>query len=259
MTPSYEWEGQEPDARMRLDLALVERKLVATRSRARDFIKRSLVMVDGVVVKRPGQNVGADAVLTLGEDARDYVSRGGEKLKAGLDHFSFNVKDVTALDIGASTGGFTEFLLERGAAKVFAVDVGVDQLHERLLDDARVVSLEEVDARDLDDTVVPEMVDAIVIDVSFISLIKALEHPFTFLKPGGWLIALVKPQFEVGRKDMLGKGGIVRDESAQLDAVANVRNWIEGLEGWQVIDVIPSPILGKTGNREFLLGARYGG
>ena len=263
MTPTNDWSGDlsgEPaNERIRLDLALVERELVETRSRARDFIKRSLVMVDGVVVTRPGQNVSSGAVLTLAEEAHHYVSRGGEKLKAALDHFSFEVDKIVALDIGASTGGFTEVLLERGAARVFAIDVGFDQLHERLQSDDRVVSYEEVDARQLDEALISEPVDAIVIDVSFISLIKALENPFRFLKPGGWLIALVKPQFEVGRKEMLGKGGIVRNDAIQDEAVTNVRDWIAGLDGWQVDDVIPSPLLGKAGNREFLLGARYGG
>jgi len=249
---------ENPQERLRLDQALVERGLVSTRSRARDFIKRSLVLVNGAVVTRPGQNVLASAEVRLSEAAVDYVSRGGEKLNAGLDYFQFSAKGVTALDIGASTGGFSEVLLNRGAAKVYAVDVGFDQLHRKLEDDPRVVSYEETDARHLDETLIAERVDAIVIDVSFISLIKALDTPFKFLKPGGWLIALVKPQFEVGKK-ALGKGGIVRNEDTQMDAVTNVSDWISSLDGWEVIDVIPSPILGKTGNKEFLLGARYGG
>ena len=243
--------------RLRLDLALVECGLVQTRSRARDFIKRSLVLVDGVIVTRPGFAVAQDADLILAENVVQYVSRGAEKLSAALDHFSFPIKDIVALDVGASTGGFTELLLERGARKVYAVDVGRDQLHPQLLGDPRVISLEECDARALSAAHISEPVDAVVIDVSFISLKAVLERPLQFLAPGGWLVALVKPQFEVGR-GALGKGGIVRDAGAQSDAVAAVRNCISARHGWKVMDVIPSPIPGKSGNKEFLMGARYG-
>ena len=251
--------GEPPHDRLRLDLALVERGLVATRSRARDFIKRSLVLVDGSVVSRPGVVVAGHAKISLVENIRQYVSRGGEKLSAALTHFSFTARDLVALDIGASTGGFSEVLLESGAKRVYAVDVGYDQLHDRLRRDARIVSLEECDARELTAGDIPEPIGAIVADVSFISLKQVLVRPLEFVVPGGWMVALVKPQFEVGRKGMLGKGGIVRDENVQEEAVAGVRDWVSQLDGWDVIDVIDSPILGKTGNHEFLLGARYGG
>jgi 23S rRNA (cytidine1920-2'-O)/16S rRNA (cytidine1409-2'-O)-methyltransferase len=176
------------------------------------------------------------------------------KLIAALDYFRFPVAGVVALDVGASTGGFTEVLLARGAARVYAVDVGHGQLHARVASDARVVSLEGRDARQLDDMLVSEPVGAIVADVSFISLMKALPVPLTFARAGAWLVALIKPQFEAGRA-AVGKRGIVRDPAARQRAVALVRFWVAAQPGWRVLDVIPSPIAGGSGNEEFLLGA----
>ena len=176
------------------------------------------------------------------------------KLIAALDHFRFPVAGIVALDVGASTGGFTQALLARGAARVYAVDVGHGQLHARLAGDARVVSLEGRDARQLDRALVPEPVGAIVADVSFISLAKALPVPLTLAGAGAWLVALIKPQFEAGRA-AVGKGGIVRDPEARQRAVAAVRDWVAAQPGWRVLDVIASPIAGGSGNEEFLLGA----
>jgi 23S rRNA (cytidine1920-2'-O)/16S rRNA (cytidine1409-2'-O)-methyltransferase len=190
--------------------------------------------------------------------AGDHVSRGALKLMAALEHFRFSALGVVALDVGASTGGFTQVLLERGAARVFAVDVGHGQLHARLAEDPRVVSLERCDARSLDRTRIPEPVGAIVADVSFISLTKALPAALALAAEPAWLVALVKPQFEAGRA-AVGRGGIVRDAAARARAIALVQDWVAAQAGWQVAGVIPSPIAGGSGNEEFLLGAVRGG
>jgi 23S rRNA (cytidine1920-2'-O)/16S rRNA (cytidine1409-2'-O)-methyltransferase len=238
----------------RLDICMIERGLVASRARAQDLIRRGLVEVAGVVETRPGAGVASGAAIRLSGAAGTYVSRGGSKLIAALDHFRFSVANVVALDIGASTGGFTEVLLARGAARVYAVDVGHGQLHARLAADPRVVSLEDCDARQLDRALVPEPIGALVADVSFISLTKALPVPLSLTRPGAWLVALIKPQFEAGRA-AVGKRGIVRDPAARQRAVELVRSWMAEQPGWRVLDVIPSPIAGGSGNQEFLLGA----
>jgi 23S rRNA (cytidine1920-2'-O)/16S rRNA (cytidine1409-2'-O)-methyltransferase len=197
-------------------------------------------------------------MLTLEPASVGGVSRGGAKLAAALDAFGFKPKGRIALDVGASTGGFTEVLLERGAAKVYAVDVGHGQLHTRLKADPRVVSMEECDARSLTRELIPEPVGAIVADVSFISLAKALPAPLELAAPGAWLVALVKPQFEAGRA-RIGKRGIVRDERARQAAVEEVRAWLAAQENWRVVGIVPSPIRGGSGNEEFLMGARKDG
>jgi 23S rRNA (cytidine1920-2'-O)/16S rRNA (cytidine1409-2'-O)-methyltransferase len=189
--------------------------------------------------------------------ASPFVSRGGLKLAAALDAFDLDPKGLVALDVGASTGGFTEVLLERGAKRVFAVDVGRDQLHDKLREDRRVVVLEGTDARGLDAAVIDGPVGAIVADVSFISLTKALPAALRLAAPGAWLIALVKPQFEAGR-DAVGKGGIVREAQARARAVAEVRAFIDATPGWNVFAEMPSPIPGGSGNEEVLIGARHG-
>ena len=242
----------------RLDVHMVEQGLAPSRARAQDLIRRGLVEVAGVIETRPGASVAADAAIRLSSAAGTHVSRGALKLIAALDHFRLPVAGVVALDIGASTGGFTEVLLARGAARVYAVDVGHGQLNARLATDPRVVSLEDCDARRLDRTLVPEPVGALVADVSFISLTKALPVPLTLTRPGAWLVALIKPQFEVGRA-AIGKRGIVRDPAARQRAVELVRDWMAGQPGWRVLDVIASPIAGGSGNEEFLLGATRGG
>jgi 23S rRNA (cytidine1920-2'-O)/16S rRNA (cytidine1409-2'-O)-methyltransferase len=188
--------------------------------------------------------------------ASPYVSRGGLKLAAALDAFGFSPEGRVALDLGASTGGFTDVLLTRGAAKVYAVDVGHAQLDQRLRADPRVVVLEATDARSLDPSLVAERVSAIVADVSFISLTLVLPAALKLAEPDAWLVALVKPQFEAGR-DAVGKGGIVRDAARRKKAVAKVRDFIEKA-GWTVAGEIASPIRGGSGNEEFLIGARHG-
>jgi len=245
---------QQQKRRTRLDHLLVELGLVPSRARAQDFIRRGLVDVAGVTERRPGANVAANAQIRLSQAAGGYVSRGAVKLAAALEHFRFPVAGVVALDVGASTGGFTQALLDRGAARVYAVDVGHRQLHARLAADARVVVLEGCDGRRLDRKLVPEAVGAVVADVSFISLTKALPVPLRLTGPGAWLVALIKPQFEAGRA-AVGKGGIVRDPAARRRAVDLVRDWVAEQRGWRVREVIPSPIGGGSGNVEFLLGA----
>lgn len=241
---------------MRLDLKLVSAGLAPTRARARDLILRGEVVVDGRVATKAGEVVAPEAKLEV--TAAGGVSRGGVKLAAALDAFGFDPGGLTALDVGASTGGFTEVLLKRGAAKVYAVDVGRDQLHPSLRDDPRVVVLEGCDARRLDSDLIATAPAAIVADVSFISLAKALPAALGLAVPGAWLVALVKPQFEVGR-DAVGKGGVVRDEAARLKAADDIAAWIAACPGWRVAGVIASPIAGGSGNREFLLGALLDG
>jgi len=241
---------------VRLDQALVERGLVPSRSRARDLVLRGMVAVDGQITTKPSLTIGAEHTLQLTDDARVFVSRGAEKLATALDHFGFEASGRLCLDVGASTGGFTEILLARGATCVIAVDVGHGQLHPRIAADARVRSLEGTDARALDRGLVPDPVEAIVVDVSFISVTKALGAALGLASLGAWLVVLVKPQFEVGRGNV-GRGGIVRDAAAHKGAVETVAAWLRDA-GWTVSGTIPSPITGGDGNREFLIGARLG-
>ena len=240
----------------RLDKLLVDSGLVPTRSRAADLIRRGCVSVAGKPERKPGALVLPGAPLAVSPEACAYVSRGGLKLEAALDAFGFDPKGRVALDLGASTGGFTEVLIARGAAKVYAVDVGRGQLHAKLRANPRVIALEGTDARKLDRSVIREEVAVIVADVSFIGLPLALPVPFSLAAPGAWLVALVKPQFEAGRA-AIGKGGIVRNEADRLKAVAKVRDFVEQA-GWTVVGEIASPILGGSGNEEFLIGARHG-
>ena len=243
--------------KQRVDQRLVEEGLAPSRARAADLIRRGCVTVAGVVASKPGALVPDTAALALtaGAEAENaYVSRGALKLAAALEAFDLSPAGHVALDIGASTGGFTEVLLARGAAKVYAVDVGQAQLHDRLRADPRVVPLQQTDARHLDRTTILEPPGAITADVSFISLTKVLPAALACAAPDAWLVALVKPQFEAGRA-AVGKGGIVRSEQDRARAVAEVRQFLEG-EGWPVFGVIPSPITGGSGNVAFLIGAR---
>jgi 23S rRNA (cytidine1920-2'-O)/16S rRNA (cytidine1409-2'-O)-methyltransferase len=240
----------------RLDRLLVETGLAPTRSRAADLIRRGCVKVAGEPQLKPGALVAPDAELAISPGASPYVSRGGEKLEAALDEFGFDPKGRVALDIGASTGGFSDVLIARRAAKVYAVDVGSGQLHAKLRVNPKVISLEGTDARILDRSLIREEVTAIVADVSFISLTLALPAPLRLAAPGAWLVALVKPQFEAGRS-AVGKGGIVRSSAERKKAVEKIRAFIEEA-GWTVIGEIASPILGGSGNMEFLIGARHG-
>jgi 23S rRNA (cytidine1920-2'-O)/16S rRNA (cytidine1409-2'-O)-methyltransferase len=243
-------------AKQRLDVALVERGLAETRAAAQRLVMAGLVFSGDKRLDKAGQSIAADAELEVRGQPHPYVSRGGLKLERALDHFAIPVMGRIALDVGASTGGFTDCLLQRGAAKVYAVDVGRDQLHAKLRADPRVVVLEGTDARSLDAKHVKEPAGAIVADVSFISLTLVLPPAFRLAAPGAWLVALVKPQFEAGR-DAVGKGGIVRDPAKRKEAVAKVLNFIEKA-GWTVIGEAPSPIKGGSGNEEILIGARHG-
>jgi 23S rRNA (cytidine1920-2'-O)/16S rRNA (cytidine1409-2'-O)-methyltransferase len=233
---------------------MVEEELAPSRARAADLVRRGCVTVDGETVGKPGALVAPDATIVLSPEAGTHVSRGGLKLEAALDAFGLDPQGRVALDVGASTGGFTEALLARGAARVYAVDVGRGQLHDSLRADPRVASLEATDARKIDAVLVPEPVGAIVADVSFISLTQALPAALARAAPDAWIIALVKPQFEAGR-EAVGKGGIVRKEEDRERAVTRVRAFLES-EGWDVLGVIPSPIEGGSGNVEFLIAAR---
>jgi 23S rRNA (cytidine1920-2'-O)/16S rRNA (cytidine1409-2'-O)-methyltransferase len=241
-------------APQRLDQFMVAARLVATRARAQDLIKRGFVHVNGKVCDKPAQIVGEGAHVVLADNTPGFVSRGAEKLVAALDHFGFDPRGRAALDVGASTGGFTEVLLQRGAEPVYAVDVGRGQLHERLRRNPRIVSLEEQDIRLLDRGLISQLIGAITADVSFISLTKALPVVLELAGPEAFLVALIKPQFELTPAD-IGKGGIVRDEAARDRAIENVRAFVAGTSGWRVQGVTQSPISGGSGNIEYLLGA----
>jgi 23S rRNA (cytidine1920-2'-O)/16S rRNA (cytidine1409-2'-O)-methyltransferase len=242
----------------RLDQVLVDRGLAPTRSQARDLVKRGCVRVDGAAATKAGLAVDAAAAVEVEDGAQPYVSRGGLKLAAALAAFGFEARGLTALDIGASTGGFTHVLLDQGAQRVYAIDVGRGQLHPAIAGDARVVALEGQDVRALDATMISEPPQAIVADVSFISLTQALPAAMALAAPSAWLVALIKPQFEAGRAE-IGKGGVVRDEGSRAKAVEKVRLWLGGMPGWRVAGVVPSPISGGAGNIEFLIGARLDG
>jgi 23S rRNA (cytidine1920-2'-O)/16S rRNA (cytidine1409-2'-O)-methyltransferase len=240
----------------RLDQILVDSGLAVTRSRAADLVRRGCVSVWGETLMKPGALIRADAEVAISPGASPYVSRGGLKLEAGLAAFGFDPEGRVALDLGASTGGFTEVLLARGVAKVYAVDVGRDQLHARLRADPRVVVLEDTDARSLDTSTIEDELGAVVADVSFISLTKALPATLKLAAPGAWLVALIKPQFEAGR-EAVGKGGVVRKTEDREKAVESVKAFLDEA-GWTVAGVTASPIKGKGGNQEFLIGARHG-
>lgn len=235
---------------------LVARGLVASRARARDLIKRGLVRVSGEAVTKAGALIRGNAeIIVIGDDAA-YVSRAARKLVAALDAFGLDASGRAALDVGASTGGFTQVLLMRGAARVYAVDVGRGQLHDSLAADPRVISLEQLDARSLTPGQVPEPVGVITVDVSFISLRLVLPHLLSFAAPGAWLVALIKPQFEVGR-EALGKGGIVTDAAARARSFAAIRELMDAQRAWRTFAPIPAPLTGQSGNQEYLLGARH--
>lgn len=240
----------------RLDVAIFARGLVASRARARDLIKRGLVRIDGAVVTKAGALVRDDAEILISGNEADYVSRAALKLVAALDAFGLDPSGRVTLDVGASTGGFCQILLARGASRVYAVDVGRGQLHASLAGDPRIISLEQRDARSLTASDVPEPVGAITVDVSFISLRLVLPHVMTFAEPGAWLVALIKPQFEVGRT-AVGKGGIVTDAAARDRAVSAIRDIVDAQPGWRTRVPVPSPLTGQGGNREYLLAARH--
>ncbi len=234
--------------RIRLDLAIEQRGLLPSRARARDAILRGTVTVNGVVAAKPHQPVADTDVIVLDDPAAGYVSRSALKLIAGLDAAGIEVAGKTCLDLGASTGGFSQVLLERGAARVYAVDTGHEQLHLQLRNDRRVVSLEGTNARDLTPVLIPDPIDLLVCDVSFVSVLKILDAPLALCRPGAEAVILVKPQFEVGRES-IGKGGIVTDETAIAAAVDRVVAFLAE-RGWTLVAAIPAPISGGDGNRE---------
>jgi len=208
-------------------------------------------------LSKAGDLLAEDAPLEVRGKDHPWVSRGGIKLDHGLSHFGVDVTGAVALDVGSSTGGFTDVLLSRGAARVYAVDVGTNQLAWKLRQDPRVIVHEQTNARSLDSDTVPEPVDVIVCDASFIGLAKVLEAPLKLARPGATLVALVKPQFEAGRAEV-GKGGVVRDPSVHERVCAEVKAWVES-QDWTVLGLTPSPITGPEGNVEFLLGAEKNG
>ena len=245
--------GQSTNQRLRLDELLVSRGLFASRSRARDAVERGTVTVDGRAAAKPGQAVAATAAIAVDDPARGYISRAALKLIAGLDHFGFDPAGCHALDIGASTGGFTQVLLERGAAHVVALDVGHGQMDAALKADRRVTCIESLNARALTlDHLEGRRPDLLVSDVSFISLTLALPPALDLAAQGARGIFLVKPQFEAGR-DAIGKGGLLRDPAEGPRITEERRQWLDAFPGWRAIGVCPSPIEGGDGNREFLL------
>ncbi|WP_028464448.1 TlyA family RNA methyltransferase [Nisaea denitrificans] len=238
----------------RLDLALVERGLAESRSRARHLIEAGQVTVDGVTVIKPAAKTTEAHIIKLDDGALKWASRAGLKLEHALDIFNIDPAGLVCLDIGASTGGFTDVLLDRGALRVHAVDVGHGQLIPRLVEDERVHVYERLNARYLQPEMIGEPVGLVVSDVSFISLRLALPMALACAAPGGQLVALVKPQFEVGAA-RIGKGGIVRDEAARADALRDVVSWLENDAGWTLSGQAESPIFGNDGNQEFLIAA----
>ncbi len=244
-----------PQQRIRLDQLLVERGQFASRSRALDAIKRGKVRINGIKAEKPGQRVAHNCGIEVSDHAAAYVSRSALKLVAALERFHVDVKGKIAADIGASTGGFTQVLIDQGAECVYAVDVGHNQFAPSLQNHPHIFLLEGVNARDLSQEHIPHALDVIVCDVSFISLKLALPGPMALAGLNADLIALIKPQFEVGRKGV-GKGGIVRSESLRAVVCAEISQWLEGEMNWQVRGLICSPITGGDGNQEFLVHAQ---
>ncbi len=237
--------------RIRLDLALEQRSLVPSRARARDAILRGTVTVNGVTAVKQNQMVGRDDKLALSDPAANYVSRAALKLVAGLEAGGIDASGKTCIDVGSSTGGFTQVLMERGARRIYAVDVGHAQLHERLKGSDRVVSMEGVNARDLTAEMIPEPIDLLVSDVSFVSVIKVLEAPLSLCTPNADAVILFKPQFEVGRRNV-GKGGIVTSGEAIQAALTDVIAFMQ-TQGFQHRNSVTSPIAGGDGNVETVL------
>lgn len=241
-------------SKTRLDVALVERGLAETRAAAQRLVMAGLVFSGERRLDKAGLGVGEETPLEVRGQPHPFVSRGGLKLEKALDHFAIPVAALVALDVGASTGGFTDCLLQRGAAKVYAVDVGTNQLAWKLRSDPRVISMEKTNIRDITRLQVPEPVDLVVCDASFIGLRTALPAALALAAPGAHLVALIKPQFEVG-KGRVGKGGIVRDPALHEEVCATIAAWLAAQPGWRVIGVTDSPIEGAEGNKEFLVAA----
>ena len=244
-------------AKLRADQLLVDRGLAESKTRAQALVMAGLVFVDTRKVDKPGQALPVDAPIEVRGRDHPWVSRGGIKLAHGLDHVGWDVTGAVAIDVGSSTGGFTDVLLTRGAARVYAVDSGTNQLAWKLRQDPRVIVHEQTSARILTEAHIPEPIDLIVCDASFIGLSKVLERPMTFAREGARLLALIKPQFEAGREEV-GKGGVVRDPAVHARVCDDVVAWLEA-SGWSVAGVTESPITGPEGNIEFLVAASRNG
>ena len=236
--------------RIRLDIALERRGFAQSRSRARDAILRGTVSVNGDIVQKPGALVGDGDEIAIADPAGHYVSRAALKLIAGLDAGGIDPHGRICLDVGSSTGGFTQVLAERGAERVYAVDVGTDQLHPSVRALPAVTALEQTNAKELTQSHIPDAVDLLVCDVSFVSVTKVLNPALALCRSGADAVILIKPQFEVGR-DAVGKGGIVSDEAAIQAAVSGVTAFMEG-QGWEPVTSLPSPLVGGDGNREIV-------
>jgi 23S rRNA (cytidine1920-2'-O)/16S rRNA (cytidine1409-2'-O)-methyltransferase len=240
--------------RRRADAALVERGLAESRTRAQALIMAGLVFSGETRIDKPGQLLAAAAPLEVRGRDHPWVSRGGTKLEQALTAFAIDPAGLVCLDVGASTGGFTDVLLTHGATKVYAVDVGKGQLAWKLRGDARVVVLEGTNARTLSRREVPDPIDLLVCDASFIGLQAILPAPMALTAPGARLVALIKPQFEVG-KGRVGKGGVVRDAALHQEVCERIAAWLAAQPGWRVLGIAESPILGPKGNKEFLIAA----
>ena len=240
-------------AKIRADQLITDRGLAESRTRAQAIIMAGLAFVGDRRIDKPGQMIAEDADIVVKGRDHPWVSRGGVKLAHGLDHFGWDVTGAVAIDVGSSTGGFTDVLLTRGAARVYAVDSGTNQLAWKLRQDERVIVHEQTSARILTADHIPESVDLMVCDASFIGLTKVLSVPLGFARPGARLMALIKPQFEAGREEV-GKGGVVRDPAIRERVCRSVAEWLTGI-GWAVEGVVESPILGPEGNVEFLIAA----
>ncbi len=240
--------------KVRVDNALVERGLAESRTRAQALIMAGTVFTGEIKVDKPGQQIATDAALEVRGRDHPWVSRGGIKLAHALDHFGIDLRGTVAMDIGSSTGGFTDVLLSRGAQHVFAVDSGTNQLAWKLRDDPRVTVLEQTSARILTPDLIDRACNMVVCDASFISLSKVLDRPLELAAPQCRLIALIKPQFEVEKAEV-GKGGVVRDTTLHERVCNEVRDWLQGF-GWEIEGIVTSPITGPKGNVEFLISAR---
>ncbi len=242
----------------RVDQLLVARGLAESRSRAQALVMAGVVFHGERRIDKPGANIPDDGALTVRGQDHPWASRGGLKLAHGIERFAVDPAGRTCLDIGASTGGFTDVLLHHGAAKVYAVDVGHGQLAWKLRTDPRVVVLEKTNARHLTREQVPDPLGAVVCDASFIGLEAVLPAGMALAAPGAWLIALIKPQFQAGRAQV-GRGGVVRDPAVHEAVCRDVRAWLDGQPGWSVAGIKESPVTGPEGNREFLICAGYDG
>ncbi len=241
--------------KIRVDQLLVDRGLVENRTKAQALIMAGKVFNGEQRINKAGDKIANDKPLEIRGQPHPWVSRGGLKLEAAVKYFDINIKGLIAMDVGSSTGGFSDLLLQNGAKKIYAIDVGRGQLHWKLRSDDRVIVMEGTNARYLTNDDIKDKIDMIVCDASFIGLEKVLERPLEFAADEAWLVALIKPQFQVG-KGLVGKGGIVRDPELHKRTCDEISSWIASLDGWNVEGIIESPITGARGNIEFLITAK---